>query len=193
VTNFETLIANVKSCTICKNNLPDGVRPVFQLHPKAEILIAGQAPGRKVHESGIPFDDASGNHLREWLGISYEIFYNPEIVAILPMAFCYPGAGKNGDLPPRPECEPAWRSQLLQHLPNLKITLVLGKYAQKYHFEMGNSALTELVKSWREYWPNVVPLPHTSPRNNIWLGKNHWFEAELLPKLQKRISSVLSQ
>ena len=191
MTEFKKLVTEVKSCSICKNKLPAGVRPVFQLHPKAQILIAGQAPGRKVHESGIPFDDASGNRLREWLGINHEIFYNPEKVAILPMGFCYPGTGKNGDLPPRPECEPAWREQLLQQLPNLKITLVLGKYAQKYHFEKESASLTELVKSWKQYWPSVVPLPHPSPRNNIWLSKNQWFETELLPKLQKRISSIL--
>ena len=193
MTKFETLVADVMSCTICKNRLSDGVRPVFQVHPNARILIAGQAPGRKVHESGIPFDDASGNRLREWLDISQETFYNPKKIAILPMGFCYPGTGKNGDLPPRPECEPAWRGQLLEQLPNLEITLVLGKYAQKYHFENTNSSLTELVKSWEKYWPNVVPLPHPSPRNNIWLSKNRWFEKELLPKLQNRLASVLLQ
>ena len=193
MSKFDALVDDVKSCTLCKSELPDGVRPVFQIHPKARILIAGQAPGRKVHESGIPFDDASGKRLREWLGISREIFYNPKKIAILPMGFCYPGTGKNGDLPPRPECEPAWRHQLLQQLPNLEITLVLGKYAQKYHFDNTNCSLTELVKSWENYWPNVVPLPHPSPRNNIWLSKNRWFEIELLPKLQKKITSVLLQ
>ena len=193
MTKFNKLVTEVKSCTICKSMLPDGVRPVFQLHPKAQILIAGQAPGRKVHESGIPFDDASGNRLREWLGINQETFYNPKKIAILPMGFCYPGTGKNGDLPPRPECEPAWREQLLQQLPNLKMTLVLGRYAQKYHFKKESGSLTELVKSWKKYWPNEIPLPHPSPRNNIWLSNNQWFERDLLPKLQKRVSSVLSQ
>ncbi|MBL4583070.1 MAG: uracil-DNA glycosylase family protein [Pseudomonadales bacterium] len=129
MTQFDTLIANIKSCTLCENKLPDGVRPVFQVHPEARILIAGQAPGRKAHASGIPFDGASGKRLREWLGISPEVFYDPKQVAILPMGFCYPGTGKNGDLAPRPECEPAWRSLLLQQLPNVEITLVLGKYA----------------------------------------------------------------
>lgn len=191
MTTFETLIASVKACTICKDKLPDGVRPVLQLHPEAQILIAGQAPGRKVHESGIPFDDASGKRLRECLGMSDEVFYNPKKVAILPMGFSYPGTGKSGDLPPRPECEPAWRSQLLQQLPDLKITLVLGLYAQKYHFENKNSSLTELVKSSEKYWPNLVPLPHPSPRNNIWLSKNSWFEAELIPKLQEKVSLII--
>lgn len=193
MTKFETLISDVKSCTICEKKLPDGVRPVFQVHPKASILIAGQAPGIKVHKSGVPFDDASGNRLREWLGINNEIFYNPKKVAILPMGFCYPGTGKNGDLPPRPECEPAWRSQLLQQLPDIKLTIVLGRYAQKYHFNKGNDSLTELVKSWKKYWPMVVSLPHPSPRNNIWLSKNQWFETELLPQLKKRVSSVLTR
>lgn len=193
MTKFETLVADVKSCTLCKRALPDGVRPVFQIHPEARILIAGQAPGRKVHESGIPFDDASGKRLREWLGMSPETFYNPKKVAILPMGFCYPGTGKNGDLPPRPECEPAWRAQLLQQLPNVEITLVLGTYAQKYHFNSPKSSLTELVKSWQNYWPSAVPLPHPSPRNNIWLSQNRWFEQQLLPKLKKRLASILSQ
>ena len=193
MTKFNNLVKEVKSCTICKDKLSDGVRPVFQLHPKARILIVGQAPGRKVHESGIPFDDASGNRLREWLGINHEIFYNDEQIAILPMGFCYPGTGKNGDLPPRPECEPAWRSQLMQQIPNIKITLVLGMYAQKYHFGNEYRTLTELVKSWKKYWPNVIPLPHPSPRNNIWLSKNQWFETELVPKLQTKISSILTQ
>ena len=191
MTKFESLVADVESCTICKSKLSDGVRPVFQLHPKARILIAGQAPGRKVHESGIPFDDASGNRLREWLGINRETFYNPKHIAILPMGFCYPGTGKNGDLPPRPECEPAWRRQLLKHLPNVELTLVLGQYAQAYHFEKKHSSLTELVHSWKEYWPSKVPLPHPSPRNNIWLSKNQWFETELLPALKKRVSSII--
>ncbi|MDB2705590.1 uracil-DNA glycosylase family protein [Pseudomonadota bacterium] len=193
MSKFETLVTAVSACSICKNSLADGARPVFQVHPEARILIAGQAPGRKVHESGIPFDDASGERLREWLGISRETFYNPKKVAILPMGFCYPGSGENGDLPPRPECEPAWRSQLLAQLPNLEVTIVLGKYAQKYHFEDTHGSLTELVRSWEEYWPKLVPLPHPSPRNNIWLSKNRWFEQELIPKLQSRLSSALSK
>ena len=193
MTKFETLVAEVRSCTLCKSKLPDGVRPVFQVHPEARILIAGQAPGRKVHESGIPFDDASGKRLREWLGISRATFYNSKKVAILPMGFCYPGTGKNGDLPPRPECEPAWRAQLLQQLPNVEITIVLGTYAQKYHFKDQSGSLTELVKSWQNYWPNAVPLPHPSPRNNIWLSKNRWFEQELLPQLKNRLAAILSE
>jgi len=189
--SFTSLLAGVRACKICEAHLPLGARPVLQLHPKARILIAGQAPGRKVHESGVPFDDASGNRLREWLNVSHEVFYDPEQIAILPMGFCYPGSGKSGDLPPRLECEPAWRKQLLEQLPNLELTLVLGKYAQLYHFDDASSSLTELVKSWSSYWPKMVPLPHPSPRNNPWLQKNPWFDAELLPALQKRVAKIL--
>ena len=191
MTSFSSLLTEVRACTICEAHLPLGSRPVLQLHPKARILIAGQAPGRKVHESGVPFDDASGNRLREWLNINREVFYDPGQIAILPMGFCYPGSGKSGDLPPRPECEPAWRNQLLEQLPNLELTLVLGKYAQLYHFDEAGLSLTELVKSWRSHWPTVVPLPHPSPRNNPWLQRNPWFEVELLPSLQKRVAEIL--
>ena len=155
--SFSSLLKEVRACTICKAHLPHGPRPVLQLHPKARILIAGQAPGRKVHESGVPFDDASGNRLREWLGLSREVFYDPEQIAILPMGFCFPGSGKSGDLPPRPECAPAWREQLLGHLRHLELTVVLGKYAQVYHFGDASSSLTELVRKWRTWWPASSP------------------------------------
>lgn len=189
---YTELLAEVASCTICSEHLPLGPRPVLQLHPNAKILIAGQAPGKKVHSTGIPFDDASGNRLREWMGISKDIFYDETQVAILPMGFCYPGTGKSGDLPPRQECEQAWREQLLAQLSNVEITLVLGKYAQNYHFGKPNLSLTALVSSWKEYWPTMVPLPHPSPRNNIWLSKNPWFEKELVPLLQTTITKILS-
>ena len=193
MSTFESLLSDVRSCTLCKSELPHGVRPVLQIHPEARILIAGQAPGRVVHKTGIPFDDASGNRLREWMGLSRDEFYNPELVAILPMGFCYPGTGKSGDLPPRPECEVAWRKQLMAYLPNLKLTLVLGKYAQAYHFDKTHSSLTELVGAWQSYWPDKVPLPHPSPRNNIWLSKNPWFEAEVLPPLRQTITSIITE
>jgi len=182
--SFTSLMTEVRACKICEAQLSLGARPVLQLHPAARILIAGQAPGRKVHDSGVPFDDASGNRLREWLNVSREVFYDPRQVAILPMGFCFPGSGKSGDLPPRPECEPAWRKQLLDQLHSLELVLVLGRYAQLYHFDAAGLSLTELVKSWRSYWPNIVPLPHPSPRNNPWLRRNPWFEAELLPSLR---------
>jgi uracil-DNA glycosylase len=127
------------------------------------------------------------------MGVTRDVFYDPEIVAILPMGFCYPGTGKSGDLPPRPECAPAWREQLLGRLRNLKVTLVIGKYAQAYHLDDARSTLTETVRAWREYWPSTVPLPHPSPRNNIWLRKNPWFEADLLPLLRERVKTVLSK
>ena len=190
---FAPLMTEVRACTICAPHLPHGPRPVLQLHPKARLLIAGQAPGRKVHESGIPFDDASGNRLREWMGVTRDVFYDPASVAILPMGFCYPGTGKSGDLPPRPECAPAWREQLLGHLPHLEVTLVIGKYAQAYHLDEAKSSLTETVRAWRDFWPSTIPLPHPSPRNNIWLHKNPWFTADLLPLLRQRVEAVLSR
>jgi uracil-DNA glycosylase len=193
MTSFASLLSEVRACTLCEADLPLGPRPVLQLHPKARILIAGQAPGRKVHDSGVPFDDPSGNRLREWLDVSREVFYDPKQIAILPMGFCFPGSGKSGDLPPRPECAPAWREQLLGKLPQLEITLVLGQYAQAYHFGDASSSVTDLVKSWRGHWPHIVPLPHPSPRNNIWLRRNPWFEAELIPSLRKRVSEVLTR
>ena len=192
MSSFASLLTEVRACTICEAHLPFGARPVLQFHPKAKVLIAGQAPGRKVHESGVPFDDASGNRLREWLGVSREQFYDPRQVAILPMGFCFPGTGKSGDLPPRPECAPAWRQQLLQRLEQLELTLVIGKYAQVYHLENPNSTVTELVQSWRSHWPKVVPLPHPSPRNNLWLRRNPWFETDLLPVLRERVAEVLA-
>lgn len=164
---------------------------MLQLHPRARILVAGQAPGRKVHESGVPFADASGDRLRDWLGVSREVFYNPQQVAILPMAFCFPGSGKSGDLPPREECAPAWREKLLGQLENLKLTLVVGQYAQAYHLPCAAESVTAAVQSWLNHWPHIVPLPHPSPRNNIWLRRNPWFEKELLPRLKTRVEKVL--
>lgn len=190
--HFATLLNSVRACSICESHLPAGPRPVFQIDPEARLLIAGQAPGRKVHETGTPFDDASGNRLREWMGVTRDIFYDPKLVAILPMGFCYPGTGKSGDLPPRPECAPAWREQLLHHLPQLRLTLVIGTYAHKYHLPEAKGTLTERVRNWRDFWPDAVPLPHPSPRNNVWLSRNPWFEEELLPSLRQRVQTVLS-
>ncbi|KAA1153340.1 MULTISPECIES: uracil-DNA glycosylase family protein [Pseudoalteromonas] len=192
--NSHQLIEQVSKCVICEPHLPLGARPVIQFNPNARILIAGQAPGIKVHETGVPFNDASGNRLREWLGLTRDEFYDANNIAILPMGFCYPGRGKSGDLPPRKECAPAWREQLLAALPNIELTIVLGKYAQAYHLpETKKMPLTELVKSWREYWPNYLVLPHPSPRNNIWLKKNPWFEQDVLPELGKRIATILNK
>jgi uracil-DNA glycosylase len=190
--SFASLLTEVGGCTICAPHLPHGVRPVLQIHPQARVLIAGQAPGRKVHESGVPFEDASGERLREWMGVTREVFSDPKQVAILPMGFCFPGSKKLGDLPPRPECAPAWRAQLVGRLRSLELTLVIGQYAQAYHLAEKPASLTETVKSWRTYWPTVVPIPHPSPRNNLWIRRNPWFETELLPSLRARLSQVLA-
>lgn len=190
---FKSLIADVRGCRICEPHLPHGVRPVLQIDLKSRVLIAGQAPGRRVHESGVPFDDPSGERLRDWMGVSRDVFYDPRQLAILPMGFCYPGTGKSGDLPPRPECAPAWRENLVGRLRNLKLTLVIGQYAQAYHLTDKPSSLTETVKAWRDYGPDVMPLPHPSPRNNIWLRRNPWFEKQLLPALRKRVAAALAQ
>ncbi len=189
--SFDKLIQDVRSCTICAAHLPHGVRPVLQVHPDARILIAGQAPGRKVHESGVPFDDASGDRLRDWMGVGREAFYDPRLIAILPMGFCYPGTGKSGDLPPRTECAPAWRQKLLAALPKVGFTLVIGQYALEYHLGKSNESLTARVQGWRDHWPQTVPMPHPSPRNNIWLKKNPWFEEELVPALRSQVAEVL--
>lgn len=190
--SFKSLVQEVRQCRLCEAHLPLGPNPVFQIHQDARVLIAGQAPGVKVHESGIAFNDASGERLRSWMGLDNATFYDANQIAILPMAFCYPGRGKSGDLPPRPECAPAWREQLLEALPNLKLTLVIGKYAQAWHLpDAKYSTLTSLVQNWRLCSPNIIPLPHPSPRNNIWLKKNPWFEEKLVPQLAKRVQSAL--
>ena len=191
MSSVTSLLARVRRCTICSDHLPLGPRPILQLHPSARILVAGQAPGRKVHESGVPFADASGDRLREWLGLSSETFYDPQQVAILPMGFCFPGTGKAGDLAPRPECAAKWREKLMSQFGNLKLTLVIGQYAQDYHLPDASASVTSAVLSWRKHWPAVVPLPHPSPRNNIWLRRNPWFEKDLLPRLRARVAQVL--
>ena len=186
------LLEDIHACTICEAKLPLGPRPVIQLHPNASILIAAQAPGKKVHETGIPFNDPSGDRLREWLGVNREIFYDARQIAILPMGFCYPGTGQSGDLPPRLECAETWRTPLLSHLPKLRLTLVIGQYAQAYHLPIStHTTVTETVKAWKEFLPNQLPLPHPSPRNNIWLKRNPWFTTDLLPILKKRVRTIV--
>ena len=189
---LESLLAEVAGCRLCEPNLPLGPNPVLQVSQTARILIAGQAPGSRVHATGIPFDDPSGDRLRDWMGVDREVFYNAADIAILPIGFCYPGTGKSGDLPPRPECAPRWRARLLDHMQQIKLTLVMGQYAQRYHFDSGSRSLTELVQSWQDYWPTMIPLPHPSPRNNRWLKANPWFEAELLPALKTGIKQALT-
>ena len=187
------LLAEIRACTACAAHLPLGPRPVLQISSSARILIAAQAPGRKVHETGIPFNDASGERLRAWLGLSREIFYDPELVAILPMAFCFPGTGRSGDLPPRPECAPLWRAKLLARLQHVRLTLVIGRYAQAYHLpDAGRLPLADVVRNRQAAWPRTVALPHPSPRNNLWLRRNPWFESELLPALRPLVQQALA-
>ena len=189
--SLAALLKEVRRCELCAGSLPLGPRPILQCHASARILLAGQAPGKKVHETGVPFNDASGDRLRMWLGISKETFYDEHKIAILPMGFCFPGTSTSGDLPPRDECAPAWRAELLGHLKNLELILVIGQYAHAYHLPRTGSSVTAVVQSWRQHWPHVVPLPHPSPRNNRWLAQNPWFEVELVPALRSRVAGVL--
>ena len=190
---FPVLLKKIRACDICAANLPQGPRPLLQASPQARVLIAGQAPGIRAHDSGVPFDDPSGDRLREWMGIDKAAFYDAEKVAIVPMGFCYPGTGSSGDLAPRAECAPQWRDTLLECLPNIKITLVIGTYAQKYHLpDNPHGNLTKTVHAWRDFLPHALPLPHPSPRNNRWLSKNPWFETEVLPQLARTVAAALS-
>lgn len=184
------LLQEVRSCQICAKYLPLGPRPVVQAGAQARLLIIGQAPGLRVHKTGVPFNDASGRRLREWLQISEEDFYEPDRVAIMPMGFCYPGKGKSGDLPPRPECAPQWHQPILAELPQIQLTLLVGQYAQKYYLQDGYKTLTERVRNWRELPENILPLPHPSPRNQIWLHKNPWFEQEVVVELRRRMGKL---
>jgi uracil-DNA glycosylase len=187
------LLAQVRSCTVCAPHLENGVRPILQVNAGSQILLAGQAPGRKVHASGVPFDDASGERLRQWMGIGPDIFYDAKCVGILPMGFCYPGTGKSGDLPPRKECAPLWRASLISAMPKIELVLVIGQFAIDWHLpQCAGLSLTETVRNWRTFWPDVLPLPHPSPRNNIWLKANPWFVNEVVPVLQKRVNAIFN-
>ncbi len=193
--HLKNLLDEIKDCRLCEEHLPLGPRPVVQADSKAKILIVGQAPGRRVHETGIPFNDPSGDRLRDWMGIDKDVFYDEAQIALLPMGFCYPGTGKSGDLPPRPECAEAWREKLLQGLPKIQLTLVIGQYAHRYHLaDRQSKTLTETVKAWREFAPEgLLPLPHPSPRNNIWLKKNEWFEKDVLPALRNQVKKLIKR
>ncbi|CAG9296030.1 uracil-DNA glycosylase family protein [Celerinatantimonas diazotrophica] len=187
--NLSDLLCQIKRCKLCDTYLPLGPHPILQVHQDARILIVGQAPGLKVHKSGVPWDDASGNRLRQWMGIDKDTFYNPKLIAILPMGFCYPGRGKHGDLPPRKECAPQWHQTLLDHMPYIKTMVLVGQYAQKAYLPTPHpKTLTETVKQWQTWAPSIIPLPHPSPRNNIWLRKNPWFEAELVPVIAHAVN-----
>ena len=195
MSELERLFSEVRACTLCAEQLPHAPRPVVRGSEQSRILIVGQAPGRHVHETGIPFNDPSGDRLREWMGTDRDTFYNEQLIALLPMGFCYPGTGKSGDLPPRPECAEAWRKPLLAALPNVQLTLVIGQYAQAWHLYPERKrapAVTETVRNWRDFAPQQIPLPHPSPRNNRWLRLNPWFEEEVLPMVRSSVSLAIN-
>ena len=187
------LVKEIQACELCKKHLPRGPHPIFRVGHRASILLVGQAPGAKVHASGIPWDDASGNVLREWLQLTSETFYDQNHVALMPMGFCYPGKGHSGDLPPRSECAPLWHPPLLKFLKGRRLTLLIGQYAQSYYLgdRVGRN-LTETVRRFREFLPEYFPLPHPSPRNRPWLHRNPWFEKELIPELRLLVQKSLS-
>jgi len=196
VLKLDKLLSEVRACQVCEPDLPLGANPIVRAKRSARILIIGQAPGTKVHDSGVPWDDPSGRRLRKWMKIDDEMFYNPAKIAIMPMGFCYPGKGKSGDLPPREECAPLWHKKLLAHLPNIKLTLLIGQYAQNHYLTSSefysDGTVTETVKNWKKFSPKYFPLPHPSPRNTLWLKKNPWFERKPIPQLRKQVRSALS-
>lgn len=186
-----SIVEEVRHCELCRPYLTHGPRPVVQVATSAKIMIIGQAPGARVHATGIPWNDPSGERLRDWMGIKKETFYDQSKIAIMPMGFCYPGKGRSGDLPPRPECAPKWHAQILGELPNIKVTLLIGQYAQKYYLQKKYLTLTETVKNWPQFLPDYFPLPHPSPRNQLWLKKNPWFEETAIAELQNQVSRHL--
>ncbi|WP_172565113.1 uracil-DNA glycosylase family protein [Vibrio navarrensis] len=188
---LDTLLRQIRACQVCASALPLGANPVVQAHSEAKILIIGQAPGIKVHQTSIPWNDASGNRLREWLDLDKTTFYDPKQVAIVPMGFCYPGRGQSGDLPPRKECAPLWHEALLKHLPNIELTLLIGQYAQNYYLTDKPKTLTETVQRWQDWLPTYLPLPHPSPRNTLWLRNNPWFEEQTVAYIRQRVHLLL--
>ena len=188
------MLKEISKCEVCKPFLELGSRPVLSIHENSKIAIIGQAPGKAVHLSGIPWDDRSGNNLRKWLEVSDETFYNPQKIALIPMGFCYPGKGKSGDLPPRKECAPLWHNALFEKMNKLELIIIIGSYAQDYYLrESKKRTLTETVKSFEEYLPEYFVLPHPSPRNNIWMAKNEWFAENVLPVLKLKVNEILME
>jgi len=190
---LETLLAEVRACRLCAPALPLGPRPVLRARESARLLIVGQAPGTRVHESGVPFDDPSGERLRAWLGIGRDAFYDDSRVAIIPAGLCYPGRDRaGGDRPPRPECAPLWHPRLRALLPHIRLTVLVGGYAQIYYLgERRKPSLTETVRAWREYFPEFMPTPHPSWRNTAWLRRNPWFAQDLLPVLRRSVAAAI--
>jgi uracil-DNA glycosylase len=192
--DIEALKTNARACRVCEAHLPLGPRPVMRASASARLLIIGQAPGTRVHESGIPWNDRSGDRLRQWLGVSPDIFYDEARIAIVPMGFCYPGVDpRGGDLPPRPECAPLWHPPFLDAMPDIRLTLLIGSYAQaRYLGAARKKTMTETVANWRAYLPDFLPLPHPSWRNTAWIKKNPWFETGLLPELRAEVARHLT-
>lgn len=186
------LLAEVRACEVCANVLPLGPRPVLRISHTARLLIIGQAPGTKVHASGVPWNDPSGDRLRQWMGVDRGAFYDESRIAIMPMGFCYPGKGHAGDLPPRPECAPLWHARLLAQMPRLEQILLVGRYAQRHYLGKESLSLTETVRQWRRYGPQFLPLPHPSPRNQLWLQRNPWFEQDVVPDLRLQVARLLA-
>ena len=191
---IEKLKDTIADCIICANFLPNRPRPIVQFSSKSKLLIIAQAPGQKTHDKGIPFDDLSGENLRTWLGVSREQFYNPELFAIMPMGFCFPGKGKSGDLPPRKECAPQWHNKIMEQMKNLELIILVGKYAQEYYLKDNPyKNLTETVISYQEFLPKYFPLVHPSPLNFRWHGKNKWFFLFISPELKKMVATILME
>jgi uracil-DNA glycosylase len=194
VGNLDEVLSDIRACRACAGVLPHTPRPVVRVFPETRLLICGQAPGRRVHESGLPFTDPSGDRLRDWMGVDYETFYADHRIGVAAQAFCYPGtAPKGGDYPPPTRCAQLWRPQLLEALPKMELTLLVGGYAQAW--ALGDRAkrnMTETVQAWREYAPDLLMLPHPSWRNTAWLRRNSWFEAEVVPYLRERVRSIIN-
>lgn len=189
---MEKLLKEIRACEVCKRHLPNNPKPILQASSHSKILIIGQAPGQKVQDSGIPWDDQSGNELRRWLNVSKEQFYNNKLFALMPMGFCYPGKSATGDLPPRPECAPLWHDKVLAEMKSVKLILLIGQYSQKlYLADNFKLTLTENVKNYKEFLPKYLPLVHPSPRNKVWQKKNPWFELEVITFLQKIVKDIL--
>ena len=191
---MERLLAEIRNCVICLPQLIHGVNPVLSAHKNSKIAIVGQAPGSVVHRTGIPWDDKSGERLRQWLNIDKSIFYNPEQIALIPMGFCYPGKGKTGDLPPRIECAPQWHDPLFEQMNKLELVVLIGTYAQRYYLkEKIKKTLSETVRNYTDYLPDFFVLPHPSPRNNIWMKKNPWFEKDLIPEFKIIVKELIEK